>query len=184
MRDNHTPRSPLRDLSATDMQLLDEIRYLSELQARINGTGSYYARPSRRYLALKTGVCITTVSRRISRLERLGYITRTQRRPRLGRYQTNLYTLQQLLATGARRLTASLKAALSRVTGVSRKPKNLKPLGARGVPDGTCSGDARAAETQSSDTTPAERQRHQDAALSALAKMRLILTPQTPQATG
>lgn len=115
-----TPR-PLAGLGSIDLLLLDEINYLCTQQAKRSRSGAEYAMPSRQYLASKLGVCVTTISRRVARLVAAGYLDRVQRRPRRGVYSTNLYRLKRAAGAQARRLTASLQAALSRVTDMRHK---------------------------------------------------------------
>ena len=115
-----TPR-PLTGLGSVDILLLEELHYLCTLRAKRSPTGAEYAMPSRNYLAAKLGVCVATVSRRVSRLVAAGYLDRVQRRPRRGVYATNLYRLKRAAGAQARRLTASLQAALGRVTDMRHK---------------------------------------------------------------
>lgn len=115
---------PLAALSGHQLLLLDEIHYLSERWRERSRSGTAYATPSREYLAAKLRCSVVTVSRHIARLVKLGYLDRTQRRPRLGQYQTNLYRLNHALAQPARRLVASLQAALSRVSHVIHKQRS------------------------------------------------------------
>lgn len=172
---------PLAGLSGTQLLLLDELRYLADIQAQKGGKGCHYAMPSRAYLAAKTGCSIVTVSRHISRLVADQWITRVQRRPRAGVYQTNLYRLNQLLAHGPRKLIASLQAALNRVSHVIHKPKNHNYKEKRSAASGARSGGSSAAHSHPLRTRPADTPHEPEKALAALDKIRAILAPQTPR---
>lgn len=86
---HHQPR--LRNLTATQLRLLDELTYLARLQARRSPSGAKYCTPGRHYLARKCGRSIWTISRNLHDPRLRGIIITTQRRPTHGRWHTNLY---------------------------------------------------------------------------------------------
>jgi Mn-dependent DtxR family transcriptional regulator len=98
-------------LDGLDLHLFDWLKFL----ARERG----YCQPSRAYLAKQLGVSIWTVSRRVSKLARLGliYVTHRSRRLANGTIQgrTNLYRIGKWAGNKVEHL---LRAIL---TGVSRR---------------------------------------------------------------
>ncbi len=76
-------------LAWSDVRVFEELTYLCRLRKK-KGLVPYVI-PSRKYLARKTGYCVTTVSRSTSRLVARGLLRKVQRRPIRGIYQTCLY---------------------------------------------------------------------------------------------
>ncbi len=76
-------------LEWSDVRVFEELTYLCRLRKK-KGLVPYVI-PSRKYLARKTGYCVTTVSRSTSRLVAHGLLRKVQRRPIRGIYQTCLY---------------------------------------------------------------------------------------------
>lgn len=88
-----TPATLFRAISSREVHLLDELAYLCSLRAISSRRRAFYATPGRKWLAARLGVSISTISRYTSHLKALGVLRKTQRRPREGHYQTNLYSL-------------------------------------------------------------------------------------------
>jgi hypothetical protein len=91
-------------MSAREIHLLDQLAYLSSITAAKSPTGAAYCYPGRAWLARQLGVSISTISRYTSHLKALGVLRKFQRRPELGKWQTNIYTL----VGGAVRLVARI----------------------------------------------------------------------------
>ena len=85
------PEDIWRQLDGIDLKILDWLCYLSKKQGERSPGGAKYCFPGRKFLAGKIGVSVWTISRHISKLKRLGILSAYQRRPKGGRWQTNLY---------------------------------------------------------------------------------------------
>ena len=85
------PHEIYQKFDGVDFRLIDELTFLSNLQAQKSPTGAQYCIPGREYLAKKLGVCIRTVSRHIGKLKGMGVIEAIQRRPVRGQFKSNLY---------------------------------------------------------------------------------------------
>lgn len=122
MVEKQFPSDIARQLTGTDFRLLDELTFLARQQRK--RTGASYAIPGRKYLAVRLGVCIRTVSRSVSRLKRLGILDAIQRRPVRGIWQTNLYKIRSWLGwrlgqiSGALRTTPHRETQKARITSV------------------------------------------------------------------
>lgn len=103
------PQDIYRQLEGVDYRLIDELSFLSNLQAQ--RTGSRYCIPGRKYLARKLGVCVRTISRHITKLRKLGVIDAIQRRPVGGIFQTNLYRLYPAVEWAAKRTISLIRDA-------------------------------------------------------------------------
>lgn len=89
----HLDRSRWNQLNAGDFRLLDLVGFLSKLQAHRSPSGAHYCTPGRRWLAHQLACSVRTISRRTAHLARIGILTKQQRRPRRGQWQTNLYRI-------------------------------------------------------------------------------------------
>ena len=76
-------------LQWSDIRVFEELTYLCRLRKKKRLQP--WVIPSRKYLARKTGFCVTTISRSTNRLVAQGLLRKTQRRPVRGIYQTCLY---------------------------------------------------------------------------------------------
>lgn len=88
-----SPADLWRKLRSVDFAILDNLAFLSRLRARQSPNGAHYATPGRAWLAQQCGVSIRTITRRTTRLKRIGALDKFQRRPIDGKWQTNLYAL-------------------------------------------------------------------------------------------
>jgi len=111
-KQDNPPRTETKTLWATlsgvDLRLIDEIRFLSDLQAKKSPTGATYCMPGRKYLAAKLSVSVRTISRHVAKLASLGVLAVTQRRPQAGHYSTNLYRLSSNIAWCLARIVAKI----------------------------------------------------------------------------
>jgi len=80
-------------LSGSAIAVLEEIDFLSRMQARRSPSGARYCCPSEAYLSRKVGVRREQISRIVSNLARLGILEVIGRRRRGGNWSTNLYKL-------------------------------------------------------------------------------------------
>lgn len=110
------PRAVWNQLSGLDCRLLDELGYLSRLTARRSARGASYCTPGRHWLAQRLGCSQTTISRRTSHLKALGVLSKLQRRPVAGHWQTCLYALIHPIAWQASRLRHLLTTTANRVS--------------------------------------------------------------------
>lgn len=122
-------RTTWRKLRGQDIRLLDEIGFLSRLQARRSARRAHYCTPGRAWLAGRLGCSTRTVSRVSAKLAALGVLSKLQRRPVDGRYQTNLYAVVAPAGWAAAALAASLRRLTYRLT--LKAGKALSPIGER-----------------------------------------------------
>lgn len=87
------PRAIWNQLTGLDARLLDVLAYLSRLQAKRSPTGARYCVPGRTWLAAHLDCSTTSISRHTSKLRDLGLLSKRQRRPVAGTWQTCLYSL-------------------------------------------------------------------------------------------
>lgn len=87
------PADIIKQLSGHDFRLLEELSFLSRSQAKRSPTGARYCCPSEKYLAGKINLERANVSRHIAKLEKLGILSVTHRRPVRGHWRTNLYKI-------------------------------------------------------------------------------------------
>lgn len=139
-------RTIWNQLSSLDVRILDELAYLSRLQAQKSTTGARYCVPGRRWLAERLGCSVETISEHTSRLADLGLIRKLQRRPLDGKFQTNLYRLIHPMAWMAARVARAVTrvanrmprmahiASVQRTERVSQQPKeSLRDIIQRGL---------------------------------------------------
>lgn len=123
MGESLSPQELWRQLRSIDAGLLDNLAFLCRLRRAESGTGAAYCTPGRAWLAQRLGVSVWTISRHTSRLKRLGALEKVQRRPKAGKWQTNLYVLRG-------RCAWIVGTALARV----RRPPSRVPSGAHIAP--------------------------------------------------
>lgn len=87
------PEDISRQLDGYDLRLLEEIDFLSRCQAKKSIIGAKYCTPSEKYLSKKSNLSRENVSRHITKLKKLGILSVTHRRPKNGRWTTNLYKI-------------------------------------------------------------------------------------------
>ena len=78
-------------LTGTGFRVLELIDFLSQQQRK--RTGAQYCTPSQAWMAERLNVAQETISRTISKLERLGFLVVQPRRSRKGKWVTNMYRL-------------------------------------------------------------------------------------------
>ena len=78
-------------LTGTGFRVLELIDFLSQQQRK--RTGAQYCTPSQAWMAERLNVAQETISRTISKLERLGFLVVQPRRSRKGKWVTNMYKL-------------------------------------------------------------------------------------------
>lgn len=87
------PHDITLQLDGADLRILEEMNFLSRLQAKKSRTGAKYCTPGEEYLGEKVGLSRSRVSDHICKLEKLGLLQVQRRRPINGRWQTNLYKI-------------------------------------------------------------------------------------------
>ena len=115
-----------RQLDGYDIRLLEEIEFLSKLQAKKSITGAKYCCPSEIYLSKKVGIARENISRHISKLSRLGILAITHRRKLRGNWQTNMYRIVSWVWWRLRQATQTLRSLPSRVTQPSHKAISVR----------------------------------------------------------
>lgn len=133
------PRQAWNQLTSVDIRLLDHLGYLSRRQSERSPTGATYCTPGRQYLARQLGCSVETISRHSTKLENLGIISKVQRRPIEGRWQTNLYRLTHWIAWRAASIRTMVRKLAHRLSkpahiGLSSR-ESINP--AKGVADAT-----------------------------------------------
>ncbi len=135
------PEDIWRQLSGVDLKLLDEIAFLSRKRAERSRSGALYCAPGRKYLARKIGVAVSTISRHVSKLKRLGLLTALQRRPIGGIWQSNMYKINSWLGwrlAGIRDMVRKIgsrvakKAHIALLRSKSISPRGESPIGPSG----------------------------------------------------
>lgn len=141
-----TPRARatdiIRQLTATDWRVLDELLYLEECRLRRHPDKTIYTTPGTVYLAKKCGVTRWTISRSTQRLVALGALYKTRRRQIKEQFQTCMYRVAEGLKWRINKLRAFINPAFSRVRLNAHKhdepyknsPKPVAPLQKGGPP--------------------------------------------------
>lgn len=117
-----SPGELFRAISSREAHLIEQFAYLSNITAHKSPTGASYCFPGRRWLAARLGVSISTVSRYTSHLKALGVLRKFQRRPDLGKWQTNIYVLVGPAARLVARVMHPRTAPPNRVAESAHKP--------------------------------------------------------------
>lgn len=111
-------RETWNQLTAIDARLLDALAFLARLKGKTSPTNARYATPGRRWLAAHLDCSVETITRHTTKLARLGLLTKLQRRPQAGQWQTNLYRLVSPMAWQAAALVHHVRAAAHRLSKV------------------------------------------------------------------
>lgn len=133
-------------LSSLDLRILEELAYLCRITRQRSPTGAVYCYPGRFWLAQRTGSSVRTITRHVTKLAGLGLLSKLQRRPTAGRWQTNLYRLIHPMAWAAARVrqlvtrqgdrrppTAHLASSLKRRSDDRNGAEALRAIIARGL---------------------------------------------------
>jgi DNA-binding transcriptional ArsR family regulator len=119
-------RDTWNQLTSIDLRLLEEMGWLSRQTHRRSPSGAYYCFPGRLWLGIRVGASTRTISRHLAKLARLGLLSKRQRRPRLGRWQSNLYRLIHPMAWAAARVRQMLTKCGDRRTQTAHIASSLK----------------------------------------------------------
>lgn len=120
------PQSTLNHLSGLDYRIIEQIDFLSRLQAKKSPTGARYCNPGQAWLARTLGRSRQTINVRIRRLYHLGILSVTHRRKVEGRWQTNLYKIVQYTGWGWARvhnLLTTLRNRVKKARHIASPPK-------------------------------------------------------------
>ncbi len=110
-------------LSSIDLKVLEQLAFLCRLKARERPGGAAWCHPGRRWLAERLRCSVSTVSRHVCKLRRLGVLDKFQPRPRGGIWRTNVY---RLLSRRSWRL-ARIGVLIERVAHRSRLHAHYSP---------------------------------------------------------
>lgn len=112
-------------LRASDVKVLNVLFGLFRARAAREPRRALYVVPGQKYMALKTSLNRSTISRSVSLLQRLKILSVTNRRAVDGIYQTNLYAIGSEVAKLLTRFCKRLKnGAPSRVRKTAHKDKH------------------------------------------------------------
>jgi biotin operon repressor len=132
-----------QQLDGYDLKLLEEIHFLSQLQAKKSPTGAKYCNPSQVYLSKKLGISRESISHHVTKLHKLGVLDVTHRRKLHGRWQTNLYKIVSWVWWRIRQAMKALRTLPHRVKLGSHiatpMRENNKPEEPKGSPSGSIS---------------------------------------------
>lgn len=131
------PQSTMNYLSGLDYRIIEQIHFLSRLQAKRSPTGARYCNPGQAWLAGRLGRSRQTICRRVRKLYHLGILDITHRRKKQGHWQTNLYKIVQWPKWGVARVSNLLRTLAHRVkkTGhIALLPKGAPIEDTRKIP--------------------------------------------------
>lgn len=109
------PQGTLNYLSGLDYRIIEQINFLSRLQAKRSPTGARYCNPGQAWLAGRLDRSRQTICTRIRKLYHLGILDVTHRRKKQGHWQTNLYKIVQYPRWGVARVSNLLRTLSNRV---------------------------------------------------------------------
>lgn len=124
-------------LDRVDCQLIDKVAWFMKLQSSKSKTGAAYSRVGQAWLGTSIGVTRETICHHVGKLRRLGVISVTRRRQRLGLWQTNLMVIQNWRNWWWHKTKGVLLRVSSRVKDASHKvlPKKETDNNSSGRPD-------------------------------------------------
>lgn len=124
-------------LSGLDYRVLEQIDFLSKLQARKSPTGARYCNPGQAWLAKTLGRSRQTINVRVRKLYHLGILSITHRRKKQGHWQTNLYKIVQYTGWGWARvhnLLTTLRNRVKKAGHIAPPPKGAPIEDTRKIP--------------------------------------------------
>jgi hypothetical protein len=119
-------QSTYNQLTSLDGRLLEAINFDSKMQARKSPTGARYSVKPEAYFAKILGVRRETISDHVVKLERLGILDVTRRKPIRRQWQTNLYKIRSWVWWRLGKLLRGLRKINQRVTDTAHLSNPMK----------------------------------------------------------
>jgi hypothetical protein len=125
-------RDTYNQITGLDARFLEAIQFDSRIQAKYSKTGARYSIKSEAYYAKVLGVCRETISNTVLKLERLGILDVTRRRPIRGMFQTNLYKIRSWIWWRLGKLLKGLRRTPHRA---QQSPHKANPMRETRIPE-------------------------------------------------